>query len=185
VEEEEQRVRRRLKSYRSRDGLVQELESEAEMRWNELMDALRDLRGKCATVWVMEAMWEANHSFWDCEELESMMGRRYEQVWMGVKYAENNGCYGCSRLYDMCEYYVGRKECRVEDVIIPAALTAFVCRDSELLYMIIEMVGCGFGGLDSYVEWLGGKCRVGEVNGTNTLSVFLGIIELKSGLDSD
>jgi superfamily II DNA helicase RecQ len=180
MEEEERRVRRHVKSYNGHGELVRESESEAGMRWKELTDALRDLRGKCTTCWVMEGIWEADHSFSDCEELESMMGRRYEQVRMEVKYTENSGCYVCSRPCDMCEYYVGGKQCRVEDVIIPAALTAFVCRESEMLYMIMEKAGRGFSGLDSYVEWLGKKCRLGEVNGTNALSIFLGIIEVKS-----
>jgi hypothetical protein len=185
VEEEERRVRRRLKSYSSREELVCGLDSEAGMRWNELINALRDLRGKCAVCWVTEGMWEADHMFSDCEELELMMGRKYEQVRMGLKYVENSGCYICSRPCDMCEYYAQRKECCVEDVIVPAVLMAFVCRESEMLYMIMEKAGRGFSDLDSYVKWLGEKRRVGEVNGTNALSIFLGIIEVKSKLDND
>ena len=181
-EERERRVRHRSTSYSIRRDMLTIFESERGARWIELLDALKDLGGKCGVCWVMEGMWDADHPFSDCDLLNSLMERPYDEIRSGIRYDGDACCFSCSRPCDMCGNYLKGKRSEEEDVIIPAVLTAFMCRYMSMMEMIREKAERGFSGLDLYIAWLGKRCTIGDVNCTNAFLIFLGIIEVKAKL---
>src|SRR5277367_4050705 len=125
---------------------------------------------------MMDGREEAEHEFMGCAGLDELMEIRYEILRKRMRYAVHRCCFfvmfrawglvcGLWRRIEMWATKTRRCLCVWLDG------ESLVLRHSqgvwELRRVVKSVAERRFGGWEEYVEWLGRKCRMKDVKGTN------------------
>jgi superfamily II DNA helicase RecQ len=159
----------RQKMYEQRTDLVRQNVRDEAVRAQTLERVLERLRGKCATCWATHGWRDCNHEFSSCKRLDQMLGSRYRDLRISLRFAPGSCCFRCVLPLDDCESFREGKGCRLEDMITPAVVAAWLDGEQE---EIEELAGVKFDGMQTFLKWMTGKTNVLGKHCTNGFKVF-------------